>query len=612
MRKPILFALLAVGIVTLFALPVFSQQVKETQNADAKPPVVIAAAATSYGEGSSSVVCLLDPTCSGSWTPMSKDGGVNEGIYIQFKEPFAVSGIDVVMEGNVASGNTVTLKPYFDGMMGADPAIQKYRKNKAAQNDAECRKARREAQREIDKPDYDGPGDLPCEPDQAGNLGDPLNVDAQFEPGTELTHFMISGSSAGVKSLYFKIDDVAGATPPKVRSIRFYDTSAVEAARLKAYNECKEIKSPTGCESAWSEGLLAAIEPSAQALSLPVSVKASVAASSVLSPEIAYGPEHLFDSQTDMAWATDGQKTSGIGESLTVTLAQRQKIQGLMLWNGYQRSEAHFKANGRVRTLVVNNVTVPVQDTTGMQVIHLPQPLDTDRFVLTIKDIYKGTAYKDVLISELRLLTPDGRIILPQVEGKSATLPEWADPLQDATYASFIQTITVGDKEIGYANSSLRIRSNGSFVIYSDVPDVIEGNWEMGQDGHSLQFFGKKYGVPLTEELGYFTLSKKTAGLPGPRIFRSQVKVTRFTDLPEAEQRGALAFLVGRGLEKASRTDGKERVTIGLDPRQSGPVSGENLDAALTALMNEARKLDPFLVKSDVYTELLLPRWRGE
>jgi hypothetical protein len=49
-------------------------------------------------------------------------------------------------------------------------------------------------------------------------------------------------------------------------------------------------------------------------LQLPVLVPASVSATSVLEPAVAYQPANLFDSRYDFAWSTNGKNKSGKGE----------------------------------------------------------------------------------------------------------------------------------------------------------------------------------------------------------------------------------------------------------------------------------------------------------
>ena len=102
-------------------------------------------------------------------------------------------------------------------------------------------------------------------------------------------------------------------------------------------------------------------------------------ATSVLDPAVAYQPANLFDSRYDFAWSTNGKKTAGIGESVQVTFSQPQNLSGLIVWNGYQRSEEHFRANGRVTKILVSDgqasQTVALADRMGGQRIGFVSPL---------------------------------------------------------------------------------------------------------------------------------------------------------------------------------------------------------------------------------------------
>jgi hypothetical protein len=114
------------------------------------------------------------------------------------------------------------------------------------------------------------------------------------------------------------------------------------------------------------------------ALALPVLVPAAVTATSVLEPQVAYQPANLFDSRYDFAWSINGQTSKGKGESVEIRFSQPQNLSGMMLWNGYQRSEAHFQANGRVSRLSITDgkapVSFPVADKMGSQRIAFPVP----------------------------------------------------------------------------------------------------------------------------------------------------------------------------------------------------------------------------------------------
>jgi hypothetical protein len=53
--------------------------------AAASSPRVIAVAATTSAPSAAPVTCLLEPRCTGSWSPGSADSGANEGVYVQFE-----------------------------------------------------------------------------------------------------------------------------------------------------------------------------------------------------------------------------------------------------------------------------------------------------------------------------------------------------------------------------------------------------------------------------------------------------------------------------------------------------------------------------------------------
>src|SRR4029077_14620141 len=124
----------------------------------------------------------------------------------------------------------------------------------------------------------------------------------------------------------------------------------------------------------------------------------------------------------DFAWSTNGRNTSGKGESVQVTLGEPQNLTGLIVWNGYQRSQEHFKANGRVTKIRLEDgqtsQSVMLADRMGGQRINFGNPLkNVSSLKLTIEDIAAGTKYPDVLISELRLIDDHGQILVPLVKG---------------------------------------------------------------------------------------------------------------------------------------------------------------------------------------------------
>lgn len=81
----------------------------------------------------------------------------------------------------------------------------------------------------------------------------------------------------------------------------------------------------------------------------PTEKKGTAKASSTLNPETpAYDVSQLFDARREFVWV-EGADGQGVGEQLIFHFDEEVQIDALLLWNGYQRSEVHYKANTRLR-----------------------------------------------------------------------------------------------------------------------------------------------------------------------------------------------------------------------------------------------------------------------
>ena len=405
-------------------------------------------------------------------------------------------------------------------------------------------------------------------------------------------------ASYAAKSVFIKLQPTGMKTPLRIRSIRLFDAATPDAPAAPI------------------------------ALRLPVSVPATVSATSVLEPAFAYDASHLFDSQLDMAWSTNGKTSRGVGESVTLSFAEPQTVGGLMLWNGYQRSDTHYKANGRVKRLRVNDQEVAVRDVQGMQIITLPKPVTADKLTLTITDIYPGGSYKDVLISELRPFAPNGEIILPQVAQPTVAVPASLDFLRDTTFARLsLQTVDLaaGGEILDHIpfcpDASLRLRGNGAFVIYkeesaeSDRPSVIEGNWEV-TGPNTVRLFGKKYLVET--DFSATSYLPDPAGeavkTSAPKIFQSTMTLRRYADLPPKERNNMLRRSAGRvptWTQQEGETPRAIAVAAGIVPEDrlsfQEVFSGDTPEQALSRLDARLLELNPVCVVSDVFSDILLP-----
>ncbi|MCL2144645.1 MAG: hypothetical protein FWH43_04030 [Endomicrobia bacterium] len=575
MKSKIILAALALALTVVVC---FAQKKEEPKE---KLPTLIAAYGTSYSETSSNAVSLLDPASKGYWQPQSQDFGVNEGVYFQFLEPILINFIEVIVEGDVK--DKLTLQPSLNGQTQTRKSKTKTKEVLIKDGDGNVQEISSEP---IDTEFYD------------------ITADDKMENGN--TVFTIKENKTNylnytAKSIFLKIKDAK--TLPKIKSIRIFG---------------KDTNTPL-------------------AINIPLTPKASVTASSVLTPATAYSPENLFDSQLDMAWSTEGKETDGINQSVTITFDSKEEIGGIIIWNGYQRSETHFKANGRVKKLDINGQIVQVNDAQGLQTILLPNKIKTDKITLTIKEIFKGSKYKDVLMSELRFITPEGQIILPQVKRTAAELSKSDVFKTDVTYINLIEMGVIWNgqdsEDISVSKDTLRIRSNGSFVLHregrNESAGISEGNWE--ETGkNKIRIFGKKYRIiPSITNVYSYSGYVERADDPNVKptavvIFQSDVTFSKFNSLTKKEQENIVKFILGNYLPDEVFIRAKTQEKFGTYKYLYGERHDDDVDyderpnddderreslakaAMLEDILTELEKINPICIKSDVYTGLMI------
>jgi hypothetical protein len=348
----------------------------------------------------------------------------------------------------------------------------------------------------------------------------------------------------------------------------------------------------------------------AVAPALPVLVPASVTATSILEPQVAYQPANLFDSRYDFAWSTNGQTSKGKGESIEIKFAQPQNISGMMVWNGYQRSEVHFKANGRAAKLTVSDgvasQTFPLADKMGGQRAAFSNPFKgVTALKVTVADITAGAKYPDVLVSEIRLIDDQNRILIPQVQGMRPEASPLIEPLLDKSLSSVVCSSSSAP---GDFQRSLRLRRDGSFVIYGKAHDeeenkktnqVLEGNWEVR--GTSIRIFGKRYADTVVRT-DYSQTTRRTP----PSIFQSDLRIAKFNDLTSTQQQELAALVWTRVGSKADweEANGAPIAITGV----GGSILARGADekTLLAGLTNSLQRLNPWTVSSPMIADALL------
>ncbi|MCR5294746.1 MAG: zinc-ribbon domain-containing protein [Lachnospiraceae bacterium] len=119
---------------------------------------------------------------------------------------------------------------------------------------------------------------------------------------------------------------------------------------------------------------------------------------------ISNAPEKAVDSDTVTSWQ-EGVEGSGVGEQLTVTLGEKQKLRCLVLYLGNWREPRTYAENNRPKELIltINGASYEFAFSDAMlpHYIDFPEALETDTITFTIKSVYEGSDPGDTCISEI-------------------------------------------------------------------------------------------------------------------------------------------------------------------------------------------------------------------
>ncbi|WP_193726599.1 discoidin domain-containing protein [Paenibacillus guangzhouensis] len=135
-------------------------------------------------------------------------------------------------------------------------------------------------------------------------------------------------------------------------------------------------------------------------------VRASlVTASSTLpkSKSTSYQPSQVVDGDTATCWC-EGTKGKGVGQSFTITLAQKTALNGILILPGYGKSVAAFLENGSVRKakLTFSDGSSYIADFTKGSVFDLSdQKIITRSITFKILEVTPGSKYEDTCVSEV-------------------------------------------------------------------------------------------------------------------------------------------------------------------------------------------------------------------
>ena len=270
----------------------------------------------------------------------------------------------------------------------------------------------------------------------------------------------------------------------------------------------------------------------------PRLVNAKVVASSTLKPYLAYNTSKLFDTRKEFAWV-EGTEGLGHGEKISFSLKDAAEIDEIQIWNGYQRSPSHYKANARLRGFALGDTggkayEYNLRDDPAGQMIDLTVPLKAKEFEFVINTSFKGRSYQDLAISEM-LFYENGKPLTLKVDDDSAQKEIIAkakgtiiEPLLDYRVANEMEYTVSGI----FANRSIILRSDGTFVIYIDESEaggdsflsIADGNWNIitADDKEAkIKIFGKVLDMSAIE--AYYAGTNEQAELY--RIFKDELTI---------------------------------------------------------------------------------------
>ncbi len=275
----------------------------------------------------------------------------------------------------------------------------------------------------------------------------------------------------------------------------------------------------------------------------PKKIKASIEASSTLEPATAYNVANLFDSRSEFAWV-DGVEGDGVGESFTVNFEKEVWVDAIIIKNGYQRSQKHFNENTRAKKITLKTETgtesLSIKDEMGAVTIDLSQMHKSKSYTFTIDEVYAGTKYKDLAISDLVFLSK--KMVVAPDNNFDGTLREEfksqvaGTPLESLLNKRLQYSFTVMDcGEDNNQNRSLILRSNGTFVMYEENYDdnggesttekiVADGNWKVKdkqEDKIVINVFGKHVNLSKISQVYSGTSMNELL-----RIFNDNVTIT--------------------------------------------------------------------------------------
>jgi hypothetical protein len=184
----------------------------------------------------------------------------------------------------------------------------------------------------------------------------------------------------------------------------------------------------------------------------PTEVTASSFLEANTRPYVQYHPNFAADADTTTAW-NEGAPGDGPGEWLRFAVTPQQGVSRIRLRvsNGFQFNDAIYKANPRAKTIEITPLPGGkphrhvLTDDQAPQEIIIPTELPALQAIeLKIVDVYPGSRFKDLAISEVEIYVTSKTPERPDIEKANlAAILDWKQHQLDL--ASVPGIFTVGD-----------------------------------------------------------------------------------------------------------------------------------------------------------------------
>lgn len=148
-------------------------------------------------------------------------------------------------------------------------------------------------------------------------------------------------------------------------------------------------------------------EPNAGISDVSMEYLQSVTATSELSEQnMVHSAERICDGKLENAWV-EGVSGQGVGEAVTFVFDDSYSFSSMKINAGYQKTRKLYHKNSRPKKIRItfsdsSSITVKLKDHYGVQKIDFKNCVVADQVTVTIESVYKGSKYKDTVISELK------------------------------------------------------------------------------------------------------------------------------------------------------------------------------------------------------------------